>query len=49
MNKKIIVEAIKTAIFINDEFTQNNATVSVNNLFFSFTGKDKVKKSYFVE
>ena len=49
MNKKIIIEAIKTASFLNDECPQKGKAVSVNELFFGTAGKDRVKVKDFVE
>ena len=39
MNKKIIVEAVKNAIFINDECTKKGKKLSTNELFFWFYRK----------
>ena len=49
VNKKIIVEAIKTVIFLNDEWPQKGKTVRVNELFFGLKVKDRVKMHNFIE
>ena len=49
MNKKIVIEAIKTASFLNDECPQKGKNISVNELFFGSKGKDRVKTKDFVE
>ena len=49
MNKKIVIEAIKTASFLNDECPQKGKEISVNELFFGSKGKDRVKAKDFVE
>ena len=48
-NKKIIVEAIKTACFLNEECPQKGKSLSVNEIFFGDKGKQRVKQKDFVE
>ena len=45
----IIVEAIKTSIFLNDERPQKGKVVHVSESFFCSEEKDKVKINKFVE
>ena len=45
MNKKIIVEAILTAIFLSEK----GKSTSINELFFGPVGKEKVEVKHFVE
>ena len=42
-NKKILVEAIITACFLNDEFPHKGKSLSVNEIFFGDKGKRRVK------
>ena len=48
INKKIIVEAIKIASFLNDERPQKDKTVLVNKFIFGSEGKDRAKMHYFI-
>ena len=48
-NKKILMHAISTAIFLSEEAPQKHAGLSSNDLFYSVDRKLRVKPHYFIE
>ena len=48
-NIKILIEAIKTASFLNDECIQKGKSESINKISFGAKGRDRVKPQHFIE